>query len=352
MSSPTEAVAAGQPQTRELTMVEALREALREEMLRDERVILIGEDIGIEGGFGGAFTVTLGLSEEFGHQRVIDTPISEAAIAGLATGAALGGLRPVADVQYGDFLYLAMDQLANNAAKMRYMSGGKLSVPMVFRAPVGATTRGSQHGQSLEAFFMHVPGLKVACPSTPYDGKGLLKSAIRDDNPVIFFEHKLLYGSKGARKEKSGMQLTSLIPTEEYLIPFGQAKVVRAGKDVTLVANLLMIHRSLQAAQILEQDRIDAELIDVRTLAPFDWETVFASVTKTGRLVIVEEDNLTGGWGAEVAARVAENCIGYLDGPIRRVAAPDTPVPFAPIMENFYVPSAERIVAAARDLLA
>jgi pyruvate dehydrogenase E1 component beta subunit len=333
-------------------MVEALREALREEMLRDERVILLGEDIGIEGGFGGAFTVTLGLSEEFGHQRVIDTPISEAAIAGLAAGAALGGLRPVADVQYGDFLFLAMDQLANNAAKLRYMSGGKLAVPMVFRAPVGATTRGSQHGQSLEAFFMHVPGLKVACPSNPYDGKGLLKTAIRDDNPVVFFEHKLLYGSKGARKEKSGLQLTAMIPAEEYLIPFGQAKVLRSGKDVTLVGNLLMVHRALQAATILESDHIDAEVIDIRTLVPFDWGTLFDSVQKTGRLIIVEEDNITGGWGAEAAARVAESCIGYLDAPIRRVAAPDTPVPFAPVMENFYIPSVERIVAAAKELLA
>ena len=352
MSSPTEAVSNALSGARELTMVEALREALREEMLRDKRVILLGEDIGIEGGFGGAFTVTLGLSEEFGHQRIIDTPISEAAIAGLATGAALGGLRPVADVQYGDFLFLAMDQLANNAAKLRYMSGGKLSVPMVFRAPVGATTRGSQHGQSLEAFFMHVPGLKVVCPSNPYDGKGLLKAAIRDDNPVIFFEHKLLYGSKGARKEKLGLQLTALIPEEEYLVPFGQAKVLRSGQDVTLVANLLMVHRALQAAKVLESDHIDAEVIDVRTLVPFDWETLFSSVRKTGRLIIVEEDNLTGGWGAEVAARVAESCIGYLDGPIRRVAAPDTPVPFAPVMENFYIPSVERITGAARELLA
>jgi acetoin:2,6-dichlorophenolindophenol oxidoreductase subunit beta len=351
MSLSTE-TSAPRPPAREITMVEALREALREEMRRDHRVILLGEDIGVEGGFGGAFTVTLGLSEEFGHRRVIDTPISEAAIAGVAAGAALGGLRPVADVQYGDFLFLAMDQLANNAAKLRYMSGGKLAVPMVFRAPVGATTRGSQHGQSLEAFFMHVPGLKVACPSNPYDGKGLLKTAIRDDNPVIFFEHKLLYGSKGARKEKSGLQVTAMVPDEEYLIPFGQAKVLRSGRDVTVVGNLLMVHKSMEAASIVEKQGIDAEVIDVRTLVPFDWETVFQSVRKTGRLMIVEEDNLTGGWGAEVAARVAESCIGYLDAPIRRVAAPDTPVPFAPVMENFYIPSVERIAAGARDLLA
>src|SRR5256885_6031228 len=272
--------------SRKLTIVEALREALREEMRRDERVILLGEDIGVKGGFGGAFTVTLGLAEEFGHRRVIDTPITEAGIAGVATGAALGGLRPVADVQYGDFLFLAMDQLANHAAKLRYMSGGKLCVPIVMRAPVGATTRGAQHGQSLEGFFMHVPGLKVACPSNPYDGKGLLKTAIRDDNPVIFFEHKLLYGSKGARKEKSGLQVTAMVPEEEYLIPLGQAKVVRPGRDVTVVANLLMVHRSIEAAKVLEKGGIDAEVIDVRTLVPLDWETVFQSVRKTGRLII------------------------------------------------------------------
>src|SRR2546428_833523 len=351
MSSPNKVPAPPVDSARKISLVAALREALREEMRRDESVILVGEDIGVEGGCGGAFTVTLGLSEEFGHHRVIDTPISEAAIAGVATGAALGGLRPVADVQYGDFLFLAMDQLANNAAKLRFMSGGKLTVPLVFRAPVGATTRGSQHGQSLEAFFMHVPGLKVACPSNPYDAKGLLKTAIRDDNPVIFFEHKLLYGSKGARKEKGGVQVLGAVPEEEYLIPFGQAKVVRPGGDVTLVANLLMVHKSMQAAKILAGHGIEAEVIDVRTLVPFDWGTVFESVQKTGKLIVVEEDNLTGGWGAEVAARVADTCIGYLDGPIRRVAAPDTPVPFAPVMENFYVPSVENILAAAQTLI-
>jgi pyruvate dehydrogenase E1 component beta subunit len=339
-------------QTRRLTIVEALREALREEMRRDERVILLGEDIGIKGGFGGAFTVTLGLSEEFGSHRVLDTPISEAAIAGIATGAALGGLRPVADVQYGDFLYLAMDQLANHAAKFRYMSGGKLSVPMVMRAPVGATTRGAQHAQSLEAFFMHVPGLKVACPATPYDAKGLLKTAIRMDDPVMFFEHKLLYGSKGSRKESGGIDVLGTVPEEEYLIPFGQAKVLREGMDVTIVANLLMVHKSMLAAKSLSDAGIEAEVIDVRTLVPLDWQTLFDSVGKTGRLVIVEEDNLTGGWGAEVAARVADSFVAYLQGPIKRVAAPDTPVPFAPVMENFYVPSVERIVETVKQLMA
>ena len=350
MSTPNSSVTESKDTARKLTIVEALREALREEMRRDHRVILLGEDIGVEGGFGGAFTVTLGLEKEFGHHRVIDTPISEAAIAGVAAGAALGGLRPVADVQYGDFLFLAMDQLANHAAKMRYMSGGKLRVPMVFRAPVGATTRGAQHSQSLEAFYMHVPGLKVACPSNPYDAKGLLKTAIRDDNPVIFFEHKLLYGSKGARKEAGRVDVVAAVPEQEYLVPLGKARVARQGGEITIVANLFMVQRSLQAAKTLEQSGIDVEVIDPRTLVPFDWRTVFASVQKTGRLLIVEEGNITGGWGAEVAARVADTCVGYLEAPIRRVAAPDTPVPFAPVMENFYVPSIERIVAAAKEL--
>jgi pyruvate/2-oxoglutarate/acetoin dehydrogenase E1 component len=347
MSTPE---AVGETQ-RTLTMVEALREALVEEMRRDSRVILLGEDIGVPGGFGGAFTVTLGLEKEFGHERVLDTPISEAAIAGVAAGAAMGGLIPVADVQYGDFIFIAMDQLANQAAKMRYMSGGRVTVPMVFRAPVGATTRGAQHGQSLEAFLMHVPGLKIVCPSNPYDGKGLLKTAIRDPNPVIIFEHKLLYGSKGARKEAGGMQLVMHVPEEEYLIPFGQANVVREGDRATIVANLLMVHRSLQAARVLEQEGIQVEVIDPRTLVPLDDQTIFKSVEKTGRLVIVEEDNLTGGWGAEVAARVADACLGYLEAPIRRVAAPDTPVPFAPVMENRYVPSVDRILQAVRSVL-
>ena len=350
MSTPSVITDKPEAQSRRLTMVEALREALREEMRRDERVILLGEDIGVEGGFGGAFTVTLGLEKEFGHHRVLDTPISEAAIAGVAAGAAMGGLVPVADVQYGDFLFLAMDQLANQAAKMRYMSGGKLTVPMVFRAPVGATTRGAQHGQSLEAFFIHVPGLKVVCPSNPYDAKGLLKTAIRDPNPVMFFEHKLLYGSKGSRKESGGLEVLGLVPEEEYLIPFGEAKIVREGAHVTIVATLLMVHKSLQAAKALAELGIEAEVIDVRTLVPLDTGTIFQSIEKTGRLVIVEEGNVTGGWGAEVAARVADTCIGYLDGPIRRVAAPDTPVPFAPVMENYYVPSVERIVATVKEI--
>lgn len=350
MSTLNKAVINAEAEGRKLSIVEALREALQEEMRRDERVILLGEDIGIQGGFGGAFTVTLGMSDEFGSHRILDTPISEAGFTGIAIGAALGGLRPVVDVQYGDFLFLTMDQLANHAAKLRYMSGGKLRVPMVMRAPVGATTRGAQHAQSLESYFMHVPGLKVACPSNPYDAKGLLKTAIRIDDPVIFFEHKLLYGSKGSRKESGGLEVFGAVPREEYLLPFGQANKVRQGRDVTLVANLLMVHKSMLAAKTLAEQGIEAEVIDIRTLVPLDWETVFESVSRTGRLVIVHEDTLTGGWGAEVAARVADTCIGYLQASIRRVTAPDTPVPFAPVMENFFVPSVERIVSAVREI--
>ena len=334
----------------EMTIAEALRQALREEMRRDPRVFLLGEDIGVPGGFGGAFTVTLGLAEEFGRQRVRDTPISEAAIAGVAIGAALCGMRPVADVQYSDFLFNMMDQLVNQAAKLRYMSAGALAVPMVMRAPVGATARGAQHAQSPEAFFTHVPGLKVVAPATAYDAKGLLKAAIRDDNPVLFFEHKLLYGSKGARSEKGAVSPKGEVPDEEYIVPIGEATVLRARKDVTIVASLLMLYRALEAAEVLAQEGIEAEVIDPRTLVPFDKERVLHSVKKTGRLVIVEEDNLTNGWGAEVAAWMADEAFVWLDAPIKRVAAPDVPPPFAPILEQHYVPSTARVVDTVRSL--
>lgn len=332
-----------------MTISEALRQAIREELQRDERVFCIGEDIGVEGGFGGAFTVTLGLSQEFGHERIIDTPISEAAIAGIAVGAAVAGMRPIADVQYGDFLFNMMDQLANEAAKLRYMSGGTLSVPMVMRAPVGATARGAQHAQSLEAFFTHVPGLKVVCPATAYDAKGLLKSAVRDDNPVLIFEHKLLYGSKGPRSEKGALSPVGDVPEEEYLVPIGVGAVRRPGKDVTIVANLLMLYRSLAAAETLAQRGIEVEVIDPRTLVPLDKELILGSVRKTGRLVIVEEDNLTNGWGAEIAALVADEAFAWLDAPIKRVAAPDVPPPFAPALERAYVPDEARIIQAVLD---
>jgi pyruvate dehydrogenase E1 component beta subunit len=333
-----------------MSIAEALRQAIREEMQRDPRVFCVGEDIGIQGGFGGAFTVTLGLSDEFGHERMLDTPISETGIAGVAIGAAIAGLRPIADVQYGDFLFCMMDQLANQAAKMTYMSGGTMKVPLVMRAPVGATSRGAQHAQSLEAFFTHIPGLKVVAPSTAYDAKGLLKSAVRDDNPVLVFEHKLLYGSKGPRTERGALSPIGEVPEEEYLVPIGKGIIRRAGRDVTIVGKLLTMYRALAAAEQLAQEGIEAEVIDPRTLVPLDKELILESVRKTGRLVIVEEDNLTGGWAADIAAIVAEEAFFWLDAPIKRVSAPDTPAPFAPVMEQFYVPSEERVIQAVRSL--
>jgi pyruvate/2-oxoglutarate/acetoin dehydrogenase E1 component len=333
-----------------MSIAEALRQAIREEMVRDPRVFCIGEDIGIKGGFGGAFTVTLGLSDEFGHERILDTPISETGIAGVAIGAAMAGLRPIADVQYGDFLFCMMDQLANQAAKMTYMSGGTVKVPLVMRAPVGATSRGAQHAQSLEAFFTHIPGLKVLAPSTAYDAKGLLKSAVRDDNPVLIFEHKLLYGSKGPRSERGAISPISEVPDEEYLVPIGEGIIRREGRDVTIVGKLLTMYRALAAAEQLAQEGIEAEVIDPRTLVPLDKELILESVRKTGRLVIVEEDNLTGGWAADIAAIVAEEAFFWLDAPIKRVSAPDTPVPFAPVMEQFYVPTEERVIQAVKSL--
>lgn len=334
----------------EMSIAAALRQAIREEMARDPRVFCIGEDIGIKGGFGGAFTVTLGLSDEFGHERILDTPISEAGIAGVAIGAAMAGLRPIADVQYGDFLFCMMDQLANQAAKMTYMSGGTVKVPMVMRAPVGATSRGAQHAQSLEAFFTHIPGLKVVAPSTAYDAKGLLKSAVRDDNPVLIFEHKLLYGSKGPRSERGAISPIGEVPDQEYLVPIGKGIIRREGRDVTIVGKLLTVYRALGAAEQLAQEGIEAEVIDPRTLVPLDKELILESVRKTGRLVIVEEDNLTGGWAADIAAIVAEEAFFWLDAPIKRVSAPDTPAPFAPLMEQFYVPSQERVIESVKSL--
>jgi pyruvate/2-oxoglutarate/acetoin dehydrogenase E1 component len=333
-----------------MSIAQALRQAIREEMLRDSRVFCIGEDIGITGGFGGAFTVTLGLSDEFGHERILDTPISEIGLAGVAIGAACAGLRPIADVQYGDFLFCMMDQLADQAAKMRYMSGGKITVPMVMRAPVGSTSRGAQHAQSLEAFFTHIPGLKVLAPATAYDAKGLLKSAVRDDNPVLIFEHKLLYGSKGPRSERGALSPIGEVPDEDYTVPIGKAIVRREGKDVTIVGKLLTLYRALEAADQLAKEGIQAEVIDPRTLVPLDKDLILESVRKTGRLVIVEEDNITGGWAGDLAAIVAEEAFFWLDAPIKRVSAPDAPAPFAPVLEKLYVPSVERVVQAVKAL--
>ena len=333
-----------------MSIAEALREAIRGEMRRDPRVFCIGEDIAVPGGWGGAFTVTLGLEKDF-PDRMLNTPISENGFTGVALGAAMMGMRPIADVQYSDFLFCAMDQMANEVPKMRYMSGGQVTVPLVMRAPVGVTGRGAQHSQSLETFFLPAPGLKIACPATAYDAVGLLRTAVRCDDPVMIFEHKLLYGSKGARAESGAIDASSEIPDEDYTVPFGQAVVRREGKDVTIVGTLLMMHRSLQAAEALAKEGISAEVIDPRTLVPFDWATLRTSLAKTGRLVIVEECPKRSGIGAEIAATVSEEMLEHLVAPVRRVAAPNTPAPFSPPMEHFYVPSMERIAEAAREVV-
>ena len=333
-----------------MTIAEALREGLREEMARDERVFCIGEDIGIPGGWGGAFTVTLGLEKDF-RDRVIDTPISEAGFFGVALGAAIMGLRPVADVQYGDFIFCAMDQVANQIAKMRYMSGGKVTVPITMRAPVGATGRGAQHAQNLESVFLSIPGIKIVCPATAYDAKGLLKAAIRDSNPVLIFEHKLLYGSRGARAESGTVDASSEIPDGDYVVPIGKGIVRRQGSDVSIIATLLMMHLALNAAEHLASEGISAEVIDPRSLVPFDWELVEQSVIKTTCAVVVEEGPRRGGIGAEIAATLAERMGDYLTAPVERVASPDIPVPFSPPLENFYRPDVPRIVDAAHRVV-
>ena len=330
------------------TIAEALRDAIAEEMERDETVFCIGEDIAVPGGWGGAFTVTLGLEKRF-PDRMINTPIAELGFFGVAVGAAMMGMKPIADVQYGDFLFLASDQIINNAAKMRYMSGGRCQVPLVMRAPVGATGRGSQHAQNVERHFTGVPGLKVVAVSNAYDAKGILKAAIRDNNPVLIFEHKLLYGSKGARTESGAVDATSEIPDHDYIVPLGQAAVCRLGSDVTILSWLLMLHFSLDAAQQLANEGVDAEVIDVRSLAPFDYQTVGNSVKKTGRVVIVEEGPKTGGVSAEIATSIQERFGQYLKTPPLRVASPDVPVPFSPILENAYRPSAMQIMQAVRE---
>ncbi len=333
-----------------LGIAESLREAIGEEMERDDRVFCIGEDIAVPGGWGGAFTVTLGLEKRF-PDRMINTPIAELGSFGVACGAAMMGMRPIADVQYGDFLLLAVDQIINNIAKMRYMSGGQITMPVVMRAPIGATGRGSQHAQSLERYFTGVPGLKVVAVSNAYDAKGILKAAVRDDNPVMIFEHKLLYGSKGARAESGAVDATSEIPEGDYVVPLDKAAVRRAGADVTVLAWLLMLHHSLQAAERLAAEGIAAEVIDVRSLSPLDYETIAASVRKTGRVVVVEEGPVTGSVSAEIAAGIMERCGDALRCPVRRVASADVPVPFSPPLENAYRPDASRIAEAARQLM-
>jgi len=333
------------------TLSQALRQAIIEEMKRDDSVVLLGEDIGV---LGGAYAVTSGLLEMFGEQRVRDTPISETGIVGAAVGAAMTGLRPVAEIQFNDFLTCAMDPICNQAAKLRFMMGGQIRIPMVVRAPVGAVGRAAQHSQSLEAWFMHTPGLKVVLPSTPYDAKGLLKTAIRDDNPVMFFEHKMLYGARspGGKAATAVGSLTAAFrpaPEDDYTVPFGVADVKREGRDVTVVATGFMVHQALQAALALEKENIDVEVIDPRTLVPLDKEAIFRSVRKTSRLVIVSEDVLTCGVASEISAQVAEHAIDALDAPIRRISVPDTPIPFAPIMERAVVPQLHQITRVIRE---
>jgi len=325
---------------RELTFGEAINEALKEEMARDERVYLIGEDIRIGYG-GGAFGVSKGLLAQFGPDRVIDTPISESAIAGTSVGAALWGMRPVAEIMFADFMALAMDHIANSAAKMRFAYAGGATVPVVFRMAFGAGVGAAMHhSQSTEAWITNVPGLKVVMPSTPADAKGLLKSSIRDDNPVVFLEHKLLYS-----------RLKGPVPEGEFLIPLGKSDVKRAGEDLTIIATGAMVQQALAAAETLEKEGVKAEVVDPRTLVPLDREGILESVKKTGKVVIVHEAPTFGGFGGEIAAMIAEEGFYTLDAPIKRLGAPFTPVPAHPLLEQFYLPNAEKIVKAAKEIL-
>jgi len=317
-------------------------------MQRDTSIFLLGEDIGR--GYGGAFRVTEGLAEEFGDYRVRNTPISELAIIGAAVGAAMTGMRPVAEIQYSDFVTLAMDQVVNQAAKLRYISGGQVRLPMVIRLPTGATSsRGAQHSQSLEAWFIHIPGLKVCVPSTPYDAKGLLKTALRGEDPVLYFEHKLIYG-KAAAFKYGVKPIVGLVPKEDYEIPFGRADIKREGEDVTIVATLTMVHKSLSAAEELDKQKISAEVIDPRTLVPLDKKAILDSVKKTGRIVVVTEGYKTGGVGAEIAAVVAEEGLYHLDAPVKRVSCLDVPIPFSPVLEKQCIPNEDNIVKAVREI--
>ena len=322
--------------TREITYLEAVREAMSQEMRVNEDVFILGEDIGV---YGGAFGVTRGMIEEFGPERVRNTPISEAAIAGAAVGSALTGMRPILELQFSDFITIAMDQMVNQAAKTRYMFGGKGKVPMVLRTPSGSGTgAAAQHSQSLEAWMAHIPGLKVVQPSTAYDVKGLLKAAIEDDNPVIFYEHKLLY------------RTSSPVPEEPYKIELGKADIKREGTDVTIVATAIMVHKALEAALQLEKEGISVEIIDPRTIVPLDKETIINSVKKTGRLIVVHEAVQRGGIGGEIVSVVAESeAFDYLDAPIKRLGGKEVPIPYNPNLEKAAIPQVPDIIAAVRE---
>ena len=320
---------------REITFAQALNEALREEMAADPTVVVWGEDIIPSGVFG----VTTGLCEAFGSDRVRNTPIAEVAVVGLSVGAAVTGLRPVPEIMFSDFLGSAMDQIINQMAKIRYMFGGQACCPVTLRTSSGAgVSAGAQHSQSLHGLFVNIPGLKIALPSTPRDAKGLLKAAIRDNNPVMFFEHKKLYDKKG------------VVPKEDYIIPLGQADVKRTGTDVTIVATQWMVEKSLEAAVILEKDGISVEVVDPRTLVPMDRETIINSVKKTHRLIVADESPITGGTHGEIVSIVIEEAFDYLDAPIKRVGPPDAPYPVSPILERKLLPGPEEIVEAVRSL--
>jgi len=321
---------------REITFAQAIKEALAEEMRRDPTVFIIGEDVAEA---GTPFKVLSGLVAEFGPKRVIDSPISEAGITGVTVGAAMTGMRPIVDIMFGDFITLTMDQMVNQAAKIHYMSGGKLKVPMVMRTTLGATRRSAaQHSQSLHAWFSHIPGLKVAIPSTPYDAKGLLKTAIRDDNPVVFFEDKMMYSAKGE------------VPEGEYTIPFGVADRKKVGTDITLVGTSSMVQVCLRAAELLDPAGISAEVIDVRTTAPLDKQTLIESAQKTSRAIVVDEGYERYGVTAEIAAVIADGAFYYLDAPVKRMGAMDVPVPFSPVLEDQTVPTPESVAEMAKTL--
>jgi len=325
---------------RAVTYLEAIGQAMREEMRRDESVFLLGEDVGT---YGGAFKVNVGLLEEFGAERVIDMPMSEAAIIGSAVGAAIMGMRPIAEMQFIDFITCGFDQIVNMASKLYWRSG--IPAPMVIRGPSGGGVKGGPfHSLSPEAWFFHIPGIKVVVPSTAYDAKGLLKAAIRDNNPVLYLEHKLLYRMPELREE---------LPAEDYIVPIGKATLRRAGENMTILTYGAMVHQSLKAAQTLaEEDDLSVEVLDLRSLVPLDREAIMESVKRTNKVLIVHEDTLTGGIGAELSAILAEDLFEYLDGPIMRVAAPDAPFPYAPPLEDAFLPNADKILVAARKLAA
>src|SRR5579864_7719005 len=336
-TTPSQASAsASSQQMKEMTLGQAIREALAEEMRRDPRVFILGEDVAEA---GTPFKVLSGLVEEFGPARVIDSPISEAGITGIGVGGAMTGMRPIIDIMFGDFLTLALDQIVNQAAKVHYMSGGKLKVPLVVRTTLGATRRtAAQHSQSLHAWVSHVPGLKVVLPSTPADAKGLLKTAIRDENPVIFFEDKMMY------------QLKGLVPEGDYTIPFGVADIKRAGSDITLVATSSMVQVALAAAEILEKLGISAEVIDPRTTFPLDKETLIESAKKTSRAIVIDEGYERYGVTAEIASVIADGVVYYLDAPVKRMGAMDVPIPFSPVLEDQTVPTATTVAEMAKTL--